>query len=197
MRPTNDDLTDVIRVAASGGTDVTFRVDEAGDPFWFNYGPQEVHVEVRPGPSGCGVLGDSFEGKIVFDACPWPPISLGVFRSSVGIRLHEELITSITGGEEARVLERWLATFNHPAVYWMEHFCHGFNPGAKSPTGRIAEDERIFGCVQFGMGAYGLGSTVHYDGGVLSPSVWLDDELIEDEGVYECPALVRLCREIG
>jgi len=33
----------------------------------------------------------------------------------------------------------------------MAHICYGFNPGAKL-TGDIVEDERVWGCVEWGIG---------------------------------------------
>lgn len=187
---------DVIRVAAPGGTDVTLRVDKAGDAFFEDYPEGEAHPDVLLGQSGCGTHRDSYEGVIVYDATLWPPRDIGVLRSPVRVCVEKGLIREITGGDEARILERWLASQGHPEAYRMEHFCYGFNPGVTRPTGRIAEDERIFGCVQFGMGAFEWGSPVHYDGVVLSPSVWLDGVLIEEAGVYVHPELVRLCREM-
>ena len=79
----------------------------------------------------------------------------------------------------------------------MDHSCYGFNPGVTRPTGRILEDERIFGCMQFGVGATELGSPAHTDGVVLNPSVWLDDQQIEEKGRYVHPDLVELCRQMG
>ena len=65
------------------------------------------------------------------------------------------------------------------------------------PSGRILEDERVFGCMQFGVGATDYGSPAHTDGVVLSPSVWLDDVQIEDAGRYVYPDLVAFCRAMG
>ena len=79
----------------------------------------------------------------------------------------------------------------------MDHACYGFNPGVVRPSGRILEDERIFGCMQFGIGATEYGSPAHSDGVVLNPSVWLDEMQIEEDGRYTHPALVELCRQMG
>jgi leucyl aminopeptidase (aminopeptidase T) len=79
----------------------------------------------------------------------------------------------------------------------MDHACYGFNPGVTRPSGRILEDERIFGCMQFGVGAPECGSPAHTDGVVLNPSVWLDDGQIEEVGRYTHPELIALCRAMG
>ena len=79
----------------------------------------------------------------------------------------------------------------------MEHACFGFNPDVTQPTGHILEDERVFGCVQFGVGATHLSSPVRTDGVVLSASVWLDAEKIEVEERSVDPELVEFCRMMG
>lgn len=65
------------------------------------------------------------------------------------------------------------------------------------PSGRILEDEWVFGCMQFGIGVAEPGSPIHSDGLVLSPSVWFDHVQIEDRGHYLHPELVRFCTELG
>jgi leucyl aminopeptidase (aminopeptidase T) len=65
------------------------------------------------------------------------------------------------------------------------------------PTGRILEDERVFGCMQFGIGPSSMGAPSHTDGVALNPSVWADEAQLEQEGRYVHPQLVELCRELG
>ena len=64
------------------------------------------------------------------------------------------------------------------------------------PSGKILEDERIFGCVQIGIGATELGSPVHSDGVVLKPSVWLDNQQIQADGVYVDPEIAALTNRL-
>jgi leucyl aminopeptidase (aminopeptidase T) len=103
----------------------------------------------------------------------------------------------IEGGPQATRFARWLESFDHPEAYLLDHVCYGFNPGVTHPTGRILEDERVFGCMQFGIGAAEYGSPVHTDGVMLDPSVWLDDLQIEEKGRYVHPELIELCRAMG
>jgi leucyl aminopeptidase (aminopeptidase T) len=79
----------------------------------------------------------------------------------------------------------------------MDHVCYGFFPGVSRASGRILEDERVFGCMQFGIGATEYGSPAHTDGVVLMPSVWLDDTKLEETGRYIEPKLVEFCRRMG
>jgi leucyl aminopeptidase (aminopeptidase T) len=113
------------------------------------------------------------------------------------MEVNHSKITSITGGREARTFERWLANFEHPAMFEIAHCTYGFNPGVTRCKGDIAHDERVFGCMEYGIGAAWAGAPGHSDGTVLYPSVWADDVQLEDEGRYVHPELVELCRELG
>jgi leucyl aminopeptidase (aminopeptidase T) len=105
-------------------------------------------------------------------------------------------VTRIEGGHEARVFQRWLESFGYPAMFQVDHACYDFHPGATRPCGRILEDERLFGCMQFGIGPTSLGAPSHTDGVVLDPTVYLDETMIEEAGRYIHPESVALCREM-
>jgi leucyl aminopeptidase (aminopeptidase T) len=188
---------ETVRLTSSVGTDATMRVDKAGDPFWEPPPAEGGYPQMLGGQSGFQIHRESFEGILVFDGALWPPTELGVLRAPVRLTLEGGYIKKIEGGAEAVLFGQWLKRFEHPAAYLMDHACYGFNPGVARTSGRILEDERVFGCMQFGVGAPDYGSPAHTDGVVLSPSVWLDDLLIEDEGRYVHPELVALCRAMG
>jgi len=187
---------ETIRVTSPGGTDLRMRIDKAGDPFW-EPPPEKGFAQMLGGQSGFMAYRESFEGWLVFDGCLWPPAEIGVLRDPVRLAINGGYIQSIAGGMEAAIFERWLRRFDHPQALLMDHACYGFNPGVSRPSGRILEDERIFGCMQFGIGATEYGSPVHCDGVVLNPSIWLDDLQIEERGRYVHPELVELCRVMG
>lgn len=186
---------EVIRLTSPVGTDLRMTVDKKGDPFW----EDEKHggyAQMLGGQSGPMAYRESFEGSLVYDGAIWPPAEIGILRSPVRLTIEQGYATRIEGGAEAAVYDRWLRSFESPAAMLMDHACYGFNPGVRRPSGRILEDERIFGCMQFGIGATELGSPIHSDGVVL-PSVWFDDVQVEDAGRYVHPDLARLCREMG
>jgi leucyl aminopeptidase (aminopeptidase T) len=149
------------------------------------------------GQSGFMAHHGSFQGTLVFDGCLWPPTDVGLLHSPVMLHIEEGYIRHIEGGHEARLFERWLASFDDPIMYMVDHACYGFNPGVSRPTGRILEDERVFGCMQFGIGPASEGAPSHTDGVVLNPSVWADAVQLEEEGRYVHPELIELCREMG
>ena len=188
---------DTVRLTSPAGCDVQMRVDKAGDPFWEGTPAQGGFPQMLGGQSGFGLVRESVEGTLVFDGTLWPPAELGMLHAPVRLTVEGGHILQIAGGVEANLFARWLVGFAHPAATLVDHACYGFNPGVARPSGRILEDERVFGCMQFGIGAIAYGSPAHTDGVVLSPSVWLDDVQIEAQGRYVHPELVKLCRAMG
>lgn len=188
---------EVVRLTTPAGTDMRMKVDAAGDRFWEEPPKDRGYPQMLGGQSGFMAFRESYQGVLVIDGTLWPPYNLGILHSPVRLEIESGYIKKIEGGPEALMYERWLDSFNHPEAYLMDHACYGFNPGVVRPTGRILEDERIFGCMQFGIGATEYGSPAHSDGVVLNPSVWLDEFKIEKDGRYIHPNLIELCRQMG
>jgi len=147
---------------------------------------------------------ESINGILVFDGALWPPVEIGLIDFPVKLTLEKGIVTKIEGGQEAKIFERWLASFDDPTMYHLAHYSLGFNPGVKKCTGRIVEDERTFGCIEMGMGSQGpqiMGKTwksaSHTDGIVLNPTIILDGEIIEKEGKYIHSELVKICKELN
>ncbi|WP_420628948.1 hypothetical protein [Candidatus Leptofilum sp.] len=188
---------ETVRLTTALGTDLRMTVDKAGDHFWEEPPAEGGFPQMLGGQSGFMAHRESYEGVLVFDAAIWPPSEIGLLREPVKLTIENGLIQKVEGGANALMFERWLAGFDHPESYRMDHACYGFNPGVPSATGRILEDERVFGCMQFGIGATEYGSPSHTDGVVLNPSVWLDEVMIEENGRYTHPDLVDFCRQMG
>ena len=147
---------------------------------------------------------ETINGKLVFDGALWPPAELGKLKHPVSLNIQNGVITRIEGGTEAKIFEQWLKSFNDPKMYWIAHYSLGFNPGVTQPTGRIVEDERVFGCIELGIGSQGAqimgktwSSASHTDGVVLNPTILLDGVAMEKDGVYQLPQLIEACRELG
>ncbi len=148
---------------------------------------------------------ESIEGTLVFDGALFPPLSLGKLIAPVAMTLKEGRVSDIRGGVEAKVFERWMKGLNDPEnMYRLAHYSLGFNPGVTSITGRIVEDERVFGCIEFGIGSQGksiLGkewaAASHTDGIVLNPTIILDGKIYEDNGVYVSADIRDICRKLG
>ncbi len=198
------EAADEVRVTSPGGTDLVGynrgrKVRQSGKLAEIKGDPIMLGGQV----SWCPVE-ETINGKLVFDGALWPPAELGLLRNSVALTVKEGVVTKIEGGIEAQTFERWLKSFNDEKMFWVAHWSPGFNPGVTRPTGRIVEDERVFGCIEMGLGSQGAqikgkfwSAASHTDGIVLNPSIYLDGVAIEQEGVYVHPDLVQACRELG
>lgn len=140
----------------------------------------------------------SANGTVVFDGCVWPPDEVNVLREPMNLTVKDSRIAKIEGGAQASMFERWLRSLEDPHMFDLVHVSYGFNPGVKKISGRILEDERVFGGVEMGIGSYrGRPAKGHTDGVMLNPSVWLDGRQIENEGKYVEPKLLELSRQLG
>ncbi|WP_028927630.1 hypothetical protein [Pseudonocardia acaciae] len=195
---------DEVRITTPAGTDVTAR--NGGRPVNLRGVPatEPGQTVMLAGQISWNPLEDTQHGTLVFDGALWPPDELGLLRSPVRCTVREGRVTDISGGADAAVFRRWMDGHGDPNMYRIAHWSLGFNPGVRAPTGRIVEDERVFGCVELGIGTKGawIGgepwvAAAHTDGSMLGPSIYLDGEAIEEEGRYVHPELVGLCRELG
>jgi leucyl aminopeptidase (aminopeptidase T) len=159
--------------------------------------PGAGYSQMLGGQAGFSAIVEEINGTMVFDGAIWPPAEIGPLRDPVTLTVENGYVTKVEGGPEARIFERWLAHFDHPEMYRIAHLSFGFNPGVKRISGRIVEDERIFGCMDIGIGPQNLGAPSHTDGIILRPSIIADGVEIEREGVYVHPELVDLTRKLG
>ncbi|MEW2353108.1 hypothetical protein [Spirillospora sp. NPDC029432] len=204
---------DEVRITTPAGTDL--RARNGGRPINLRGKPAEKPGEtvMLAGQISWNPLEETQEGVLVFDGAVWPPNDLGLIRNPIRMEVGEGTVTSIEGdGTDATIFRRWMEDQARNAedeeqgrnMYRIAHWSLGFNPGVTQPTGRIVEDERIFGCVELGLGTKGawIGGApfiapAHTDGSMLNPSIYLDGEAIEIEGRYVHPELVEICHRLG
>ncbi len=144
---------------------------------------------------------DSINGTLVFDGSLMPPC--GLLKEPVVMKVERGRITDIDGGSQAAEFKAWLESFDDPNMFRLAHGCYGFNPGAKL-TGNILEDERVWGCTEWGMGYLspidappdGIDAKSHTDGICLNSSVWLDGEIIMERGLVVHPELKAMAEII-
>jgi leucyl aminopeptidase (aminopeptidase T) len=191
------------RVTNRAGTDVTFRLLSAKE--------REERLRARgivPGrPRRGGMLGGqgslnanpkTVEGVLVFDGAFWPPSEVGALKEPLEMKVEAGKVTEIVSDHhEARIVKNWFAHFMDPDAYSILHVSTGFNPGVKRISGDIVEDERVFGCVEMGIGLASPNLACHTDGIILDPSIWIDDELIEKDGIFVEPKLKELATKLG
>jgi len=146
---------------------------------------------------------ETINGTIVFDGSLVPPCT-GKLEAPVRLTVKDGESVKIEGGAQAAEFEAWVDSFNHPRMRRLAHVCYGFNPGARL-CGDILEDERVWGCTEWGLGNVGailiqpdgIPAPSHSDGICLNTSVWLDGNQIMDKGKVLDKDLKRLAKELG
>ncbi|WP_028660239.1 hypothetical protein [Nocardioides insulae] len=196
---------DEVRITSANGMDITGRT-----------GDRPIHVRGIPadkpgmsvmlaGQISWNPLEETQNGTIVFDGAAWPPDENGLITNPITLTVENGVVTDVAGeGRDATVYRDWLAAQNDPNMYRVAHWSLGYNPGVTKSTGRIVEDERVFGCVEFGIGTKGawIGgepwvAPAHTDGSNVLPSIYVDGVAIEENGVYVHPEVVAICQELG
>ena len=196
---------EVIRITSANGMDISGKV-----------GDRPIHVRGIPadkpgmsvmlaGQISFNPIEETQNGTLVFDGAVWPPDENGLITNPVTLTVENGVVTDIRGeGRDAAVFRSWMESQDDPNMFRIAHWSLGYNPGVTKSTGRIVEDERVFGCVEFGIGTKGawIGgepwvAPAHTDGSNNAPSIYVDDEAIELDGKYVHPELVEICRRLG
>lgn len=189
---------ETVHITDPNGTDLTCPVDKHPPQYLPGSGqPGQGFSKMLGGQSGFSARTEETTGTIVLDGCIWPPAEIGPLTSPVHLTIDHGHITRVSGGPEAHIFERWLAKFDSDVLRQIAHISFGFNPGVTRISGRILEDERVFGCLNIGFGPQRLGSPSHTDGVILRPSIVADGIEIEREGTYVHPELLDLCHKLG
>jgi leucyl aminopeptidase (aminopeptidase T) len=192
-----------VKMTTPAGEDVEFDNDPqrpVGSDTGYAHGPGSY---MQAGQIGWSPVLESIDGIIVFDGSIVPPT--GLVKEPVKLHVKEGEVEKIEGGTDARIFESWLKSFHDSQMLRMAHVCYGCNPGAKL-TGNIVEDERVWGCTEWGMGYVGpmltadgkpIPAASHTDGICLNTSVWLDGEQVWDNGMPVHSQLAKLAKKLG
>ncbi len=193
-----------MRITSPAGTDLTMSTEDRIAQQSGAYGTKKGTSVMLGGQTTLCPVEETINGKLVFDGGLFPPGEIGVMKSPVELTVEKGVVTHVEGGREAHLFKKWLESWDDEKMYWLAHVSQGFNSGVQEPTGRIEEDERIFGCVECGLGTQGEGlggkgwaAASHTDGITLNPSIYLDREAIEKDGFYVHSRLAQLCKELG
>lgn len=187
-----------MRVTTPAGTDVSFVLDPShtvavdcgkADIPGFHMCPGQLNVIPKFG---------TINGKIVFDGTITPPFG-HVPSQPVELTVENGVIVKFEGGREAAEYEKFLKGFNDEGMLKMAHIAYGFNPGAKL-TGNVVEDERVWGCTEWGIGyvsaleapPIGQPAASHTDGICLNSTIYFDGKLIMENGVIVDEELKKL-----
>ncbi|MEW5867597.1 MAG: aminopeptidase [Bacillota bacterium] len=175
-----------VRFQAPGGTDITAslegRVANAESAVCHKSGEcmgvPSVEANISP-------IEGTANGVVVCDAS----ISeFGVIKEPIRMEVKNGKIVKVTGGAQARDLEKLLADTKDPNMYNIAEVAVGLNPKGKI-TGIIIEDESVLGTGHIGIGDNTkLGgvtkATFHIDAVIWHPTITLDGtKVVVKDGV--------------
>ena len=201
--------TKKVRMTTEAGTDIVGTtggriVHQPGGVYNMPKGPMQSIM-----PAGQVVwcpIEETINGTIVYDGFLWPPDEIGALpKPHVKVEVKNGEIVDIEQNTNGMIFKKWLDSFNDPKMYRIAHFTYGISPTAQlKSTTKIAEGERYFGNIEFGMGMqgpliHGKGWTAasHSDGTCIAASVYLDDKIIANNGKFVHPELAKLAKKMG
>lgn len=186
-----------VQLRDENGTDLRCPVDPNPTSCLGGRQPGAGYSQMLGEQSGFSAKIDDVSGVMVFAGAIWPPVEVGSLHQPVTLEVDARFVTKIDGGAEARVFSRWMEKFNNRQMYRLAHISFGFNPGVTGITGRIVEDECVFGCLDIGIGPQNLGAPSHTDGIILRPTIVADGVDVERDGEYVHPELRELVQRLG
>jgi leucyl aminopeptidase (aminopeptidase T) len=147
---------------------------------------------------------ETIEGTLVFDGALFPPVEIGLLHDKVVLTMKEGRAVAIEGGPQAQLFKDWMSAWKDPNMYRLAHYSMGFNPGVIKPTGRIVEDERVFGGIEFGFGTQvstlrgaDWNAAAHTDGTVLVPTLIFNGKVFEENGIYQDTKAREYSKRLG
>lgn len=174
-----------VRVTTPGGTDLTLDITgRRGNALYCVVEPGEFSTIPTVEANSPPVEG-SANGRIVADASI-PYLGIGVLDEPVVAEVKEGFITKISGGRQAEMLKRDLASHNDHNCYNIAELGVGLNPKCRL-CGIMLEDEGVIPTAHIGIGtSITLGGTVkaptHYDLLMWNPKIEVDGKVIIDGG---------------
>ena len=174
-----------VRVTTPGGTDLTLDITgRRGNALYCVVEPGEFSTIPTVEANSSPVEG-SANGRIVADASI-PYLGIGVLDEPVVTEVKEGFITKISGGRQAEMLKRDLASHNDHNCYNIAELGVGLNPQCRL-CGIMLEDEGVIPTAHIGIGtSITLGGTVkaptHYDLLMWDPKIEVDGKVIIDGG---------------
>jgi leucyl aminopeptidase (aminopeptidase T) len=180
-----------MRVTSAAGTDILF-TNEPGPVAAFRMRANPDHIPIMlAGQVSWTPIEASMTGRLVADGILSPPDEVGIIHQPITLDVAQGRITDIQGGHEARLLRRWLDQRADPTLLRIAHVSMGFNPGIRTPTGRILEDERAMGDIDFGFGAWvGRPAAGHFDFTCRQVTITADNVPLQRDGAFVHPSLI-------
>lgn len=188
-----DRVSELVRQKMSNGKNVTITTPSGTDLKMSIEGREGIMLTgLVKGPGTFAAMPDgeaaivpvegTTEGTLVIDNTM---DSLGLLDAPIKMTVEKGRVTKIEGGKSADKLRKLVEESDEGATNIAE-FAIGTNPQARL-IGNMAEDKKAIGTVHIAIGdSHVIGGTVesniHLDGLVLSPTVYIDDECVIDNG---------------
>ncbi len=170
-----------VRITTAAGTDVTYQLAASNGPR-----PRratEPGIFMIPGACGMNPELESVRGRIVIESVFhefYTPL-----RSPLTLEVDGR-IRSVTGaGPDRALLEKALLRAGGGQFGYVIHFTHGVHPAAHLSGNCFVEDMRVCGSNAVGLGLPWWvpgGGENHPDAVISTQSVWVDGQLVVDEG---------------
>ncbi len=175
-----------IRVTSPLGTDIKFIVE--GRNFIADTGILTERGAFGNLPAGevfIAPIEGTANGVIVFDGAI---AGIGTLKTPVKVTVKDGYAIKFEGGDEAKKLEKLLASVGKKEAFNIAEFGIGTNPGAKI-VGNILMDEKVYKTIHI---AFGDNSTIggkvkagiHIDGIITKPTVYVDRKIIIKDGEW-------------
>lgn len=194
-----------MRITNAAGTDVSFDNDP-DRPFANEHVADTPGGHFLTGQIGWAPSEPTINGTMVFDGAisGGGEADIGRVSEPVTYQVENGRIKAIEGGREAKIVEKWFEGLDDERMYTSAHVCYGFNPNAELGF-TTTEDERIWGCTEWGFGYQGpmysggepRDAASHIDGVSLACTVTIDGEPVIEDGEVVHPELVDLARACG
>lgn len=180
---------DEIRITTPSGTDIAANI--SGRANLPQYGRSLVPGQSSSPPDielAIGANDGTMNGVVFVDGSIPHPL-LGLIKTPIRIEVKGSKAVSITGGEQADILNRILEAYGIPNVYHIGEIGIGMNP-ACGLTGRMLEDEGCSGTLHFGLGddrgfAGANSCPIHLDLVFREPTLSVDGKVILERGVLK------------
>jgi leucyl aminopeptidase (aminopeptidase T) len=187
------------RVTSRYGTDLTYDVTgrikiptlqpPGYDHYKYMHFGNIVGVLYPTGELNVAPVEYSANGKLVIDLTMH---SLGRLRDPIELTIEAGRVVSIDGGAEAHALRTYLAEYGDENAYLCPAEASvGVNRKALI-RGVQREDKNIFGAMHFGLGTNidvggTIHSSIHMDGVILQPTLYVDGEMRIKDGEFLVP----------
>ncbi len=187
-----------MRVTSAAGSDITFTNPKTPlAAFRMRANAEKIPIMLA-GQISWTPVEETMAGILVADGVLSEPKEVGLIDTPLVVTVAGGRIQSIEGGKEARLLRNWIAERRDPTLHRIAHVSTGFNPGILTPSGRILEDERAFGDIDFGWGAWvGRPAAGHVDFTCRQVTIEADGVLLQKDGLFVHPDLAEICRAMG